>query len=431
MLPNEIDPYEFKFFGKDMLPLADTHNLFRSSRFLKNSSVVKAVSKTNQGLVMMVRNPAESVIYTPENKITYSSKNKKASLRNVARRFLNAKIIDFAIMRFGNFHYSLSRWEKDVCSLCIVACINGQTSEKILLNPPMILGAVVENSCVSDSAPFRFKDIAQYGKSKESGESNDIYLRTKDSNKIMFSPKLNDVKVNPIDGFPKKDMYSLKYDMNGSVYGGINRSDVNTSDSCMIDLMSGTSEIEAENLQSRPYKDVKDSEGMFEYVISKIKKLFCNNTTNSNASTMNMQTIRPWAVIEEDGIKEHFIETRAVDSRLNYLPREEGTVKKTDCKNIIKFGTINEEGSLDCVQKTVKCLSMANFDRLEAFIFGVAKHMKKSNVNYVEVCSEIDFFILNKKGYIYIYARDMLHRMENEYLPKFGNLFRRLELEAI
>jgi len=429
MLPNEIDPYEFKFFGKDMLPLSDTHNLFRSSRFLKNNSVVKAISKTNQGLVMMVRNPAGSVIYTPESKITYKSKSKKANLKNVARRFLNARIIDFAILRFGNFHCCLSRWDKDICSFCVVACINGQTSENMLLNPPVILGAVVENSCVSDDAPFRFKDFAQYGKLLGSDEDSDKPWKTKTSRNAVLSPRLNDVKVNQIDGFPKKDIYSLRHDMNESAYDGINGIGMNISDSCMIDMMSSVSEVEAENLHSRPYKDVKDGEGVLDYVISKIKKLFCNSE-NNNASTMSVQTIKPWIVIEEDGIKESFIESRAVDSRLDCLPKKERISKKANSKSTIKFGTINE-GSLYCVQKTVGYLSMANFDRLEAFIFGIIKHMKKSNVNYVEVRSEIDFFIVNKKGYTYIYARDMLHRMENEYLQKFSILFKRLELEII
>ncbi|CAD24897.1 hypothetical protein [Encephalitozoon cuniculi GB-M1] len=436
MLPNEIDPYEFKFFIKDILPLSETYRLFRNSKLLKARETVKAISKTNQGLIVLIHKPRETIVYTPENKITYFTKKRKnMAPKNAVTRFLKAKMIDFVILRFGGFYCCLSRWDKDICSFCIVACIGGRATEKALLNPSEILGEVEETPPIAGKGVFKFKDLDFFSDPKA---CTDPSLEANDSSVSETLSSINDVRVNPIDFSQEKD--DLKCAKEDSTLSNVNAvpGEKKGSKNCLIEITSGNTE----NASSKPYKEVKnDEEGLIDYIVSKITKLVCEDI-NTGCLQENKGKSKSWKIIEEDeesdcSSKEpgDDVENQGSFCRIRVSDEEQGKrnasssgksqIETSRCGNTIKFGVI-DDGKLRCVQKSVGLLSMGNFDRLEAFIIGIIDRLKETNIDYIEVCSEIDFFIVKKKSSIYLYIRDLIHKKERRFMERFSEMFGRL-----
>lgn len=437
MLPKEIDPYEFKFFIKDILPLSETYTLFRSSKLLKARETVKAISKTNQGLIVLIHKPKETMIYTPEDKVSYFTKRRgRMAPKNAVVRFLKAKMVDFVVLRFKTFYCCLSRWDKDVCSFCIVACLGKRVTERALLNPSEILGDVKEVPPLIGKGLFKFKDLDSFKHLRV--EHKDQSLEANYSSISEVPSSASDVKVNPID-FVQED--GLEYINKSPSDNTDGLPDKKTEDrNCLVEIMSEGSKEVTENIYSKPYKEVKnDEEGLIDYIISKITKIVCEDV-NTGCLQEDGEKDKLWKTLEEDeesgdSSKEHgydFEGNNSYGDKQNkgygsYSHEDQDESSKYD--NTIRFGII-DNGKLRCIQKSVGLLSMAKFDRLEAFIIGIIDRLKETNINYVEVCSEIDFFIVKKEGAIHLYIRDLIHRKERKFMEKFNEIFEKLGARA-
>ncbi|AFM97638.1 hypothetical protein EHEL_010130 [Encephalitozoon hellem ATCC 50504] len=437
MLPKEIDPYEFKFFIKDILPLSETYTLFRSSKLLKARETVKAISKTNQGLIVLIHKSRETMIYTPESKVSYFTKRRgRMAPKNAVVRFLKAKMVDFVVLRFKTFYCCLSRWDKDVCSFCIVACLGKKATERALLNPSEILGDVKEVPPLIGKGQFRFKDLDSF---KHLGtEHKSQLLEANIGLAFGVTPSASDVKVNPIDFSQEDGLGYISKNSSDSTDRFVDKKD--EGESCLIEIMSENTRDTTENIYSKPYKEVKnDEEGLIDYIISKITKLVCDDVNTGCLQEEDIEKERLWKTLEEEeesdvSSKNHGydIEGRDFGKSLGEDRSKEDSVcsyedqgEGSRYENIIRFGII-DDGKLKCMQKSVGLLSMAKFDRLEAFIIGIIDRLKETNINYVEVCSEIDFFIVNKEGTIHLYIRDLIHRKERKFMEKFSEIFEKL-----
>lgn len=417
MLPSEIDPYEFKFFRKDIPPLTETYKLFRSSRLLRAKEIVKAISKTNQGLVVLVRKGGESTMYTPESKITYSAKSRRRiGPKNAVIRFLRAKMIDFVVLRFRGFYCCLSRWDKDICSFCITACIGGRASEEMLLSPVGILGDVKCDSPTMGKGLFKFKDLEGFGKEAHGGDGTAGSGTPADA---------EEVPVNPIDAVQEEGPVCEKQGEACMTEHG-----KSVDEHCLIDVDAQAKDRPAASEGDRkPYKEVReDEEGLFDYIFSKIMRLVCEDTEPEEAESTEKS--KPWKEIEEYCMDDGSDGTRhGYDAETDGTGVDEGASEsragRSGCESIIRFG-VAEDGRLRCVQKNVGLLSMTDFDRLEAFIAGTVDCLRNTDVNYVEVRSEIDFFVVKKSNAIHLYVRDLIHRRERRFMERFNRMFEKL-----
>lgn len=437
MLPDEINPYGFKFFKKHMLPLPDVYKLFRKLRLLNMKETTKAISRTGEGLIVLTHKPKESVIYTPGNKLTYFTKEKKLALKKIIPRFVKAKILDLIVLRFKRFCCCLSRQSEDTCGMYLMSCSDKEKIrlEDILVNPSGIPGEITATIPTVDDNIFRFKDLERFGKSvaRDDIEESD-----------------DDLGLNPIDsdhedtGEIEKGLFSIELKNSGHVSDDGERSKENKvpgdSNYCIeVPLEENQEEEDLEQeLCSPPYKEVKEGEeGLFDYIASKILNVINDDTVKKS---------KPWKVIEgEDSAdwssssaegesgeapgsgmewreRRKPVGARGGDGRL-----ERKKVSRDKYKGTIKFGAI-KNGKLEYIQKRIRSLSVTDFDRLEMFIARVVKSMQTCDVNYIEVCSEVDFFIV-KNSTIRLYIRDMVHRKEGSLLTKFNKMFESLDIK--
>lgn len=468
MLPNEIDPYKFRSFIKDMLPISDIYSVFRSSRLLNARETTKSISRTNQGLVVLTRRSMESVVYTPVKKLVYTSKDKRLNIDTIIPNFLEKIILDFVLLRFRRFSCCLSRQGEDVCGFYLVMYSDRNDmpkSEDALLNPSSILGNVVEVVPKIENEMFRFRDLRKFGRiDKDAGSNGKLGKDGAPKSKPLNTDEL---ELNPIECFENisleqktssfnlsgsmKDGLLEKQDQLGSEMYSVNaRSAPDSSlvhevptasgsksppeDQCCIDVGNANADI-----YSKPYEDVRenDEEGLFDYVTGKVFDIIGNDKHNKKRN-------RPWKVIEGE-VEESSSEDEETEEHMDALPlqeevlepREEASEKcagiksrrksrskkrsaKLDSNSTIKFGILKGE-RLEYVQKMVKPVSIAKFDELEDFIAMLAKCLRKSSVNYVEVCSETDFFVV-KRDSTCLYVRDLVHRKEGKLLRRFNGM---------
>lgn len=424
MLPDEIDPYKFKFFKKDMLPLSETYQLLRESRLLNAKETVNAISKTNQGLVVLVRGAEETAIYTPDSKLLYPAKSRLLDLARVIPGFLKTKMIDFLVLRFERFYLCLARRDRDVCGMHLMTYSdkNESACEKDLLTPSRIVGGLIECVSANEDEFFEFNDLNMFGDPSYARRTTPEDLELNPIDRGAEGSQDVEHKIRSIILDAEKENAPSKT-MDLSAISISEDEDGVQEDANYYIQVASEEDGQGDEMFSEPYKEIRENEeGLFDYIASRVLDII-NDKEND----------QPWKMVaEEEAPDSSEAEDRslptAVPSEIIKTSKPRKARKKSEKDGTIRFGAI-EDGRLQCIQMRIRMLSMAEFNRLEVFIARAVRHLRRSRANYIEVRSEVDFFIV-KKDTVCLYIRDLVHRKEGHLLERLARLVDKLNTKT-